>query len=251
MSYLRYKLIPLLLFVMPFQYVQASSPENTPLRTKPYKLLSVHSLETDESWFGVHLGFSSATASFSYPGGVKPEMQPIFRMQMGFDFLHKLGAVPNLFYGGALNLYDGKGVFQKAPAGSGTKDVTLRLNYFSINPDVKYFFPVGEKFHPFVSMGMYWGLLYKATIELGDNDPERVASGALKSSDWGLTFGLGTLVDLNEYSKLSFKMQLNPGIYNIEGDDSAAKNQSSYTRQFTFSVGYFANIQGLHVILGR
>jgi len=114
-------------------------------------------------------------------------------------------------------------------------DSSLTLNYLQLPVNATYKFDTGMGSQVFIFAGPYIGYALSGKqksddisedVEFGSGD------GEMKRLDFGLNVGAGF-----QYEKLFFKLQFNPGLYNLSNE----KDYSTKNTNVAVTVGYYIN----------
>jgi len=107
------------------------------------------------------------------------------------------------------------------------------LNYLQLPVNAAYKFDTGMGSKVFIFAGPYIGYALSGKSKTGDESVD-VKFGSkdeeMKPLDFGLNVGAGF-----EYDKLFFKLQFNPGFYNLNNSD----NYSTKNTNIAVTVGYY------------
>ena len=95
---------------------------------------------------------------------------------------------------------------------SGTADLKVTLEYLSIPIMIKYYF--GENKNIYFNGGPYISFLLDDYTKIENNKVEDEES-LIKNTDFGLSFGVGTKIRINENNDLNIEIRDNFGLSNI------------------------------------
>ncbi len=112
--------------------------------------------------------------------------------------------------------------------GNGEIKIRSTLSYLSIPIMLKYNFGANKNF--FINGGPYIGFFLDSGVKVDGEKVKDDSNDIFNSTDFGLSFGIGTKVKLNETNNLNIELRNNLGLSNISAvaviDDGTVKTNS-------------------------
>ncbi|CAM1372675.1 porin family protein [Tenacibaculum xiamenense] len=184
-------------------------------------LLTGVALQAQEVQFGAKAGLNIASIN----GGNLQDLSSRTSFHFGgvaeIQITDKFSVQPEI-------LYSAQGAKFKASEGLIETNVTWKLDYLNIPVMAKYY--LADDFSLEAGPQIGFLLSSKADVELNDASVEQDINDVVKSTDFGLNFGLGYKLD----NGLNFGARYNLGLSNMLKESS----ESSKNGVFQFSVGY-------------
>lgn len=116
----------------------------------------------------------------------------------------------------------------------GTTKVTTLLEYVSIPVNLKYY--VGNNKNYYMTAGLFAAFMIDERVKVKDANPMENYHNNFDTLDYGINFGFGKKLRLNETQYLNIELRDNFGLANIKDDDKISTNSISIIANWQFNL---------------